>query len=98
MTRPIGTLVLSCLLAACAPKATEVVEEPATPPKRNQKPAATAGETPPEVPRVVNPEGMVIPDLTGKLPDRKDMTPTAPPPTGGAVIATPPGPQKPVNE
>ena len=98
MTRLLGALVLTCLVTACAPKATEVAEEPVTPPKRNQKPAATTTDAPPEMPRVVNPDGMQIPDIVGKLPDRKDMTPTAPPATGGAVIATPPEPKKPVNE
>lgn len=98
MTRLLGALVLTCLVTACAPKATEVAEEPVTPPKRTQKPAVTTTDAPPEMPRVVNPDGMQIPDIVGKLPDRKDMTPTAPPATGGAVIATPPEPPKPVNE
>lgn len=101
MTRILSCLVLTCLVTACAPKATEVPEAAVTPPKRNNnKPAvATTDAPPPDMPRVVNPDGMQIPDLTNKLPDRNDMTPTAPPaPTGGGVIATPPAPRKPVNE
>ena len=103
MTRNLCCLVLTCLVTACAPKGIEVPEAAVTPPKRNNnsKPAvATTDAPPPEMPRVVNPEGMVIPDnIVNRLPDRNDMTPTAPPaPTGGGVIATPPAPRKPVNE
>ena len=98
MTRILSCLVLTCLFTACAQKAIEVPEAAVTPPKpNNNKPAvATNDATPPEMPRVVNPDGMQIPDLTRKLPDRNDMTPTAAAPTGGGVIATPP--RKPVNE
>ena len=97
MTRILCCLVLTCFISACAPKGTEVVQAPVTPPKRNHKPATATTDAPvPEVPRVVNPDGMQIPDLTNKLPDRNDMTPTAPPTPGGGVIATPP--RKPVNE
>jgi hypothetical protein len=105
MTRNLCCLVLTCLVTACAPKkAVEVVEAAVTPPKRNNntsKPAVANTDTPqPEMPRVVNQEGMVVPDnIVNRLPDRNDMTPTAPPaPTGGGVIATPPEPRKPVNE
>lgn len=104
MTRNLCCLVLTCLVTACAPKkAVEVVEAPVTAPKRNNntsKPEVATTDTPqPEMPRVVNPDGMQIPDIVGKLPDRNDMTPTAPPATaGGGVIATPPSPRKPVNE
>jgi hypothetical protein len=102
MTRNLCCLVLICLVTACAPKkAVEVVEAPVTAPKRTSKPAvANTGAPQPDMPRVVNPEGMVIPDnIVNRLPDRNDMTPTAPPaPTGGGVIATPPAPRKPVNE
>jgi len=101
MTRNLCCLVLTCLFTACAPKAVEVAEAPVTPPKRNNnKPAvATTDAPPPEEPRVVNTEGMVIPDgILNRLPDRNDMTPTAAAPTGGGVIATPPTPRKPVSE
>lgn len=96
-------LVLTCLVTACAPrKAVEIPEAAVTPPKRNNinKPAvATTDAPPPDMPRVVNPDGMVVPDIVNRLPDQKDMTPTAPPATaGGGVIATPPAPRKPVNE
>ena len=97
MTRILCCLVLTCLVTACAPKRTEVVEAPVTPPKRNHKPATATTDAPvPEVPRVVNPDGMMIPPLENRLPDRNDMTATAPPAPGGGVIATPP--RKPVNE
>jgi hypothetical protein len=101
MTRNLCCLVLTCLVTACAPKGVEVPEAAVTPPKRNNnKPAvATTDAPPPDMPRVVNPDGMVVPDIVNRLPDRNDMTPTAPPvPTGGGVIATPPAPRKPVNE
>lgn len=103
MTRNLCCLVLICFVTACAPKGIEVPEAAVTPPKRNNnnsKPTVATTDAPqPEMPRVVNPEGMVVPDIVNRLPDRNDMTPTAPPaPTGGGVIATPPAPRKPVNE
>lgn len=102
MTRNLCCLVLTCLVTACVQKAVEVPEAAVTPPKRNSnKPAVTTTDAPsPEMPRVVNPDGMVVPDnIVNRLPDRNDMTPTAPPATaGGGVIATPPAPRKPVNE
>lgn len=100
MKRSLSCLVLTCLVTACAaPKATEVVAAPVTRPKENSKPSTPANGELPAEPRVVNPGGMVVPDIVKRLPDRNDMTPTAPPTTGGGgVIATPPSPRKPVNE
>lgn len=96
MTRTLCCFVLTCIVSSCAPKATEVVETPVTPPKRNKP--VTAPEAPTEPLRVVNLDGMQLPDLTQKLPDRNDMTPTTAATTGGGVIATPPSPRPPVNE
>ena len=103
MTRNLCCLVLTCLVTACVQKAVVVPEAAVTPPKRNNnnRPAVTSTDAPPtELPQVVNPDGMVVPDIVNRLPDHKDMTPTAPPATtGGGVIATPPAPRKPpVNE
>ena len=99
MTRSLICLILTGLVSACAPKATEVVEAPATAPKEKPRQTGAANRELPTEPRVVNPDGMVVPDIVNRLPDRRDMTPTAPPATtGGGVIVSPPAPRPPVNE
>ena len=98
MNHSFSCCILTCLLAACAPKGIEVVETPAPTPRQNSKPTGPAtAEVPAEL-KIVNRGGMVMPDIN-RLPDQQDMTPTAPPATGGGgVIATPPPPRKPVTE
>jgi hypothetical protein len=100
MPRHLCCLALTLLAVSCVPpKATLVEEAPAVPPKAtpNAEPAAPeSGGAPP--PALVRQSGMRVPDLVGKLPDKKDMTPTAAPaPTSGgpSVIATPPAPPAP---
>jgi hypothetical protein len=95
MIRPLYPLLPVLLLAACvAPKAVVVEEAPAAKPKvAGTRPAEPAGDAAPAVapPRTVQQGGMRVPDLAEKLPERKDMTPTAAPAGGGpTVIATPP--------
>jgi hypothetical protein len=98
MNRLFSCLILTCLVSACAPKATEVVETPAPTPRQNSKPAGPATAEVPADLKIVNRGGMVMPDIN-RLPDQQDMTPTAPPATaGGGVIAIPPAPRKPVSE
>ena len=98
MTRSLCCLVLTCLVTACVPpKATELVEVPAAP-RKPEKPASESAGDSPAGNRRVNPEGMVMPPLENRLPDQRDMTPTAAPTANGGVIATPPPPRKPVNE
>lgn len=103
MTRSVCCLALTCLFAACAPEKALLVEEtPVTPPKKESKPAAGETEEPADVPRVVNQQsGMMLPDVV-KLPEQRDMVPTANPanPAGGrgAVTATPPTGDKPASE
>ena len=94
MTKPVCCFLLALGLAACAPKAV-VVDEPATPATGPGKKPARTGSAPAETqatpPTLVNQDsGMRTPNLTNKLPDRKDMTSTAPATPGGGVIATPP--------
>jgi hypothetical protein len=87
------TLALTCLLAACVPppKAVEVPEDPAAKPRTN-KPAPVQEDSPPPL-RIVQTGGMKTPDLAEKLPDSKDMRPTAEPvqQDGPTVRAKPPG-------
>ena len=103
MIRFVCCLVLTCLVAACAPRKAVVIEEaPATvKPKQTGAGSRPAGEETPAIPRqVVQRNGMQLPDLTRKLPDKKDMTPTAAPTAdnGSTVIASPPTGAKPVKE
>ncbi len=92
MTRNVCYLALTCLFAACVPPKAVVVEEtPLTKPKQTKPQSRPTGdESAPQL--VVKDSAMLLPDVTQKLPDRKDMTPTAVPPTGGSptAIATPP--------
>jgi hypothetical protein len=96
MIRPLLCLLPILFAASCAdPKAVVVEETPASKPKPAQaKPTGPEGEATPDtpMPRTVQQSGMRVPDLTERLPERKDMTPTAAPTTGGGptVIATPP--------
>jgi hypothetical protein len=96
MIRPLLCLLPTLFAASCvAPKAVVVEETPALKPKPAQsKPAAPADEATPDtpMPRTVQQSGMRVPDLAERLPERKDMTPTAAPTNGGGptVIATPP--------
>lgn len=97
MPRHLCCLALTLLAVSCVPpKATLVEEAPVVQPKAgpSAEPAAPeSADAPP--PAVVRQSGMRVPDLVGKLPDKKDMTPTAAPaPTSGgpSVIATPPAP------
>jgi len=70
------------------------VDEPVAPAATGRKPARTdsaPAETQATPPTLVNQDsGMRTPNLTNKLPDRKDMTSTAPATPSGGVIATPP--------
>lgn len=96
MTKPVCCLFLALGLAACAPKKAVVVDEPAAPTTAaRNKPGTGANPTPAETQErpatLVNQDsGMRTPNLTERLPDRKDMTATAPDAPGGGVIATPP--------
>lgn len=94
MTKPVACLLLALGLAACAPKAI-VVDEPAPPATGTGRKPVKTGSAPADTqatpPAIVNQDsGMRTPNLTNKLPDRKDMTATAPTTPGGGVIATPP--------
>ena len=97
MTKPVCCLFLALGFAACAPKKAIVIEEVAPPttgtrgkPAHQTSPApAETQESPP--PLVNQQSGMRIPeDRLLKLPDKGDMTATAPAAPGGGVIATPP--------
>jgi hypothetical protein len=95
MTKPVCCLVLALGLAACAPKKAIVLDEPVpatgtrTPANRTH-PSPAENQEPP-TPLVNQQSGMRSPDLTNRLPDKRDMTATAPVgPGGGGVIATPP--------
>lgn len=96
MIRPLLCLLPLFFAASCAaPKAVVVEESPTTKPKpAPARPEAPAEDAKPADPRplAVQQGGMRVPDLTERLPDRKDMTPTAAPTSGGGptVIATPP--------
>lgn len=89
MTRFVCCLALALSVAACVPPKATVVEE--TPARR--KPTNTpAGPAVPEVqpPRVPQESGMRVPTgLIERLPDRRDMTPTADPKPGGAIAIPP---------
>ncbi|WP_193212219.1 hypothetical protein [Luteolibacter marinus] len=102
MIRIVPCLALTCLFAACAPPKAQVVEgDPVTPPKQTTgKPAPRVDEEPEVAPPMVRQEsGMRIPDVTGKLPDERDMNPTVPVANaGGPVIATPPKDGRQVSE
>ncbi|RYD48583.1 MAG: hypothetical protein EOP83_26320 [Verrucomicrobiaceae bacterium] len=96
MTKPVCCLLLALGLTACEPKKATIVEEPSQP-TGTRKPAnrTNSGPSGPQesTPRLVNQEsGMISPDLTKRLPDTKDMKPTAPvgPGGGGGTLATPP--------
>jgi hypothetical protein len=99
MTKPVCCLLLALGLAACtAPKAI-VLDEPATTGTRgkpaNRTSPGPVGPQEPQAPPLVNQQsGMRInEDSLLKLPDKKDMTPTAPVGPGGGgsgVTATPP--------
>lgn len=92
MIRLFFPLLPVLLFAACAaPQAVVVEEAPSAKPKpAAARPAEAAGEAVPS-PRTVPQSGMRVPDLAERLPERKDMTPTAAPAGGGpTVIATPP--------
>ncbi|MCW1922007.1 hypothetical protein OKA05_05550 [Luteolibacter arcticus] len=98
MTKPVCCLFLALGFAACAPKKAILVESdtPATTGTRG-KPAnkPTGSQVPKEgdsAPLVIQEGGMRLPtDRLLRLPDKKDLTPTAPVgPGGGGVIATPP--------
>lgn len=99
MTKPVCCLLLALGLAACAPKKAVVVDEPQPPTGTRNKPAnrtspGPVGPQEAQAPPLVNQQsGMRInTDRLLQLPDRKDMTPTAPvaPAGGGGVTATPP--------
>lgn len=96
MIRPLFCLLPILFAASCAaPKAVVVEETPAGKPKpAPARPTGPAEDSKPAapLPLAVQQGGMRVPDLTERLPDRKDMTPTAAPTTGGGptVIATPP--------
>jgi hypothetical protein len=96
MTKPVCCLLLALGLAACAPKKAVVIDEPVAPTTgAPNKPANRTDSIPTEaqqqpVPLVNQQSGMRTPNLTGRLPDRRDMTATAPAAPGGGVIATPP--------
>jgi hypothetical protein len=98
MTKPVCCLFLALGLAACAPKKAVVVEEPQPPTGTRGKPAnrtspGPVGPQEPQAPPLVNQQsGMRInEDSLLKLPNNRDMTPTAPvAPSGGGVTATPP--------
>jgi hypothetical protein len=95
MTKPVCCLVLALGLAACAPKKATLVDDP-SPPTGTRKPATRTSPDPSESrespTRVVNQEsGMRTPVLENRLPDKRDLTATAPgAPGGGGTIATPP--------
>lgn len=92
MTKPVCCLLFALSVAACVPpKATIVEEAPAVNQrKEGRKPAPTPTQEGP-APLVIQESGMRIPeDRLLKLPDKKDMTATAPAAPGGGVIATPP--------
>jgi hypothetical protein len=98
MTKPVCCLLLALGLAACAPKKAVEVPEAQAPTGTRSKPAnrtspGPVGPQEPQAPTLVNQQsGIRVPDLTQKLPDRKEMAPTAPvaPGGGGGAIATPP--------
>lgn len=95
MIRSFFSLVPVLLLAACAVPPSEVVEETpsAKPETAAVRPAEPEGEAAP-LPGGVPQGGMRVPNLAERLPERKDMTPTAAPAGGGpTVIATPPSGQ-----
>lgn len=72
-------LALTCLFASCAPPPKAVVvEEPVAKPKQN-KPTRVE-DVPAEPLRMVN-EGApkLLPDLTQRLPEARDMRPTTEP-------------------
>jgi hypothetical protein len=90
MTRSVCCLALALSVAACVPPKATVVEEPPAPAPR--KPAnVPSGPAAPEVePRVTQESGMRVPTrLIERLPDRRDMTPTADPKPGGAIAIPP---------
>jgi len=81
---------LTCLIAACAPpKAVEVVEQSAPKPRTN-RPAVAEDAGAPRL-QAVQKSGMVMPDLVGRLPEKKDLESTTEPPRL-PVIANPPKP------
>lgn len=93
MTRNVCCLALTCLLAACAPQKATVVEDTTlTKPQQNKPQPRDSGTSDASPQLVVQESGMKLPPLTDRLPERKDMVPTAVPPTGGGptAIATPP--------
>ena len=100
MVKPVCCLVLVLCAAACAPPKAVLVEEAAAAPQPVQKPAAAPADPDPASPRTVQDSGMRIPEdqLINKLPDRRDMTATAPDAPGGGVTASPPAPDKRVSE
>ncbi|MCW1887079.1 hypothetical protein OKA04_20240 [Luteolibacter flavescens] len=91
MMKPACCLFLALGLAACAPKAV-VVEDPVPPTGQRKPTKPEAAPTTEQPPALVNRDsGMILPDLTKRLPNGRDMAPTTPAPAaGGGVIATPP--------
>lgn len=96
MIRLILCTSIACLAASCVPpKAILVEEAPAAVPKTN-KPANLQPEELLPVPQVAQGNKMRVQDPSRQLPDSKDFTPTAPAVNNaGAVIASPPGGNKP---
>ena len=101
MIRFICCLATTVLAAACVPPKAVFVEAAPVLKVKNNKPGGPSQpqETLPPMPLVVQQNGMRVPDMTSRLPDKKDLTATTQPKTGagGTVIATPPG-GKPANE
>ena len=97
MTKPVCCLLLALGFAACAPKKATVVDEPSQP-TGTRKPANRTSPAPSEsrespAPLVNQNSGMRIPEeRLLKLPEKKDLTATAPvgPGGGGGTVATPP--------
>lgn len=101
MIRFICCIAITFLAAACVPPKAVFVEAAPVPKVKNSKSAGQEQpqEMLPPMPLVAQQNGMRVPDMTSRLPDKKDLiAPTQPKAgAGGTVIATPPG-GKPANE
>ncbi|TAE75479.1 MAG: hypothetical protein EAZ84_09245 [Verrucomicrobia bacterium] len=96
MPRLFCCLALTLLAVSCAPTQPAPDAEVATDTSASTPNEDVLAPEPAPLPEPVQQSGMRVPDLIGKLPDKKDMTPSALPSgndsRGPAVIAVPPSP------